>query len=212
VVLRLASGNGAQTQTLNCDPGTFQNEVRYGCQTPYQLNTAPPTCHAVTPADCVPVSPGDRTAIVAALNARFVTGGVCAPNNSNLITSGNSQQISANDKRVVPLIITSYGAFSNNPSGDVPVIRFATFYIAGWGNPNGTGASRTDSACTGTPPPGGTGNTPYPYPVLCTKKNQCGDSDIWGYFFKYIGQFGGSTGTQICDLTSLSPCVPVLTD
>jgi Flp pilus assembly protein TadG len=206
VLLRLASGNGAQTQTLNCGGGTFQNQVQYGCPDPYQINAAPPTCHAVTPPDCVPQGPGNKTAIVGALNARFVTAGVCAPNNSGLITSGNSSQLDPNDKRIVPLIITSYGAFSNNPSNPVPVIRFATFYIAGWGNPNGTGASKTDPACA--PPV----NTPYPNPTLCTKKGQCGDTDIWGYFFKYIGQFGGSTGTTICDLSSLSPCVPVMTD
>jgi hypothetical protein len=89
------------------------------------------------------------------------------------------------DPRVVPLMITDFSALGGSGTTDVPVTNFATFYVAGW----------TGSKCGANPPP--------PFDV---KKGA-----IWGHFVKYAEPDPNAETGATCNLTSVAPCVPVLT-
>jgi Putative Flp pilus-assembly TadE/G-like len=88
------------------------------------------------------------------------------------------------DPRIVKLMITDFSALDGSGSTEVPVTNFAAFYVAGW----------TGSKCGNNPPP--------PFAV---KKGA-----IWGHYVKYVDTLD-TGGTQVCNPTSITPCVPVLT-
>jgi hypothetical protein len=89
------------------------------------------------------------------------------------------------DRRIVQLMVTDFSALGGSGKTAVPVTNFATFYVMGWSGNNCGDA--------------------WPFPV----KEPAG-GNIWGYFIKYVDtqDDGGATP---CDLTSIDPCVPVLT-
>jgi hypothetical protein len=89
------------------------------------------------------------------------------------------------DPRVIPLMITDFSALGGSGTTDVPVTNFATFYVAGW----------TGSTCSDNPDP--------PFEV---KKGA-----IWGHFVKYAEPDPNAESGPTCDLTTVTPCVPVLT-
>jgi hypothetical protein len=89
------------------------------------------------------------------------------------------------DPRVIPLMITDFSAIGGSGTTDVPVTNFATFYVAGW----------TGSTCGKNEPP--------PFEV---KKGA-----IWGHFVKYAEPDPNAETGPTCDLTTVTPCVPVLT-
>jgi hypothetical protein len=93
---------------------------------------------------------------------------------------------SEDDPRVVILMVTDLSALSGSGSIDVPVLNFAAFYIGGW----------SDSACANnSPAPPGLG----------------GDEAIWGHFVFYARPNPQNASDEICDLTVVTPCVPVMT-
>ena len=89
------------------------------------------------------------------------------------------------DPRIVKLMITDFSALGGSGTTDVPVTNFAAFYVAGW----------TGSKCATNAPP--------PFEV---KKGA-----IWGHFVRYAAPDPDSAGSESCDPTALTPCIPVLT-
>ena len=82
-------------------------------------------------------------------------------------------------------MITDFSALGGSGTTDVPVTNFAAFYVAGW----------TGSKCATNAPP--------PFEV---KKGA-----IWGHFVRYAAPDPDSAGSESCDPTALTPCIPVLT-
>jgi hypothetical protein len=205
VLLRLADGTGSHTQSLNCDStNNFKVEMTNGCATPYQIDTAPPTCHAITPLDCVPQSTGQKTALQGALDAKFSPppGNTCAVNHWDGNPADVSPKNDPNDPRRVSLIIAQFGAFNGNggsPSTDVPVISFAYFYVVGWDSKS--------ASCTKTSATDPTYNTPYNTP-----DPNAGAGDMWGYFIQALVTIPGSGGQQDCPIGQLPACSPELTN
>jgi hypothetical protein len=88
------------------------------------------------------------------------------------------------DPRIVKLMITDFSALDGSGRVDAPVTNFAAFYVAGW----------TGSRCANPPPPFAVKN-----------------GAIWGFFVKYAAPDPGGAGTEKCDASSLTPCIPVMT-
>jgi hypothetical protein len=127
------------------------------------------------------------------MNARFAG---CPPNNWVAPPGGGLPTIQDGDPRLIPLIITSYGAFAKNGNANVPVLNFGAFYVTGWDQGNG------QVPCSVTGPPG---NQPFP-------GTGSGTGDVWGHFYKYVGNFPGSTtGDSTCDFSAFGLCTVQLT-
>ncbi len=91
------------------------------------------------------------------------------------------------DPRIVQLMVTDFSALGGSGSGTVPVTNFASFYVIGW----------SGSKCPGNDA------WPFAYP-------EPNGGNIWGYFVKYVNTLD-SGGTEVCDPSSVAPCVPVMT-
>ena len=89
------------------------------------------------------------------------------------------------ETRIVKLLITDFSALGGSGTTEVPVTNFAAFYVAGW----------TGSTCGSNPP--------APFAV---KKGA-----IWGHFIKYAAPDPTSTGTEVCERDTITPCIPVMT-
>lgn len=211
VTLRF-SGGGSQSQGLDCDPNIslFEDELALGCAPGYQPNKGTPcpsTPNALwstpnPPAwQCVASQTGQYVnKIPKGLNERILCPpieprtGACSdpskptacthPNNWSMFTTG----LPANDTRIVQLFVTQFGAFDGSGSSTVPILRFATFYVTGWGGSGGG----------------------FPNPCQGNGDDPATQGTIVGHFIKYIDTFATSTGTEVCDLSDTSPCKPVL--
>ena len=180
---------GSHTGAVQCGWGTgadaLRDAIQYGCKTPVQRNPGEACPGTLTPVDCLPVETGGKVGPTRqGMNARFEPNGVCQPNHW-----ADYPALDPGDPRIVPLIITLYGAFSGSGGGYVPVTDFAVFYVTGWDG--ATGCADNDPA-----PPG------------------AGNGTIWGHFITYAGDLGNSTGGSGCTFNNnqLSPCIAVLTD
>lgn len=211
VILRFASGSGSNSGALDCDAGAnLQTEIQYGCQTAYSLNTGQACTAANTPPYCVATQTGDATGqLSSGMNARFAG---CPVN--RWVTSGPGlPSVPDGDPRIIPLIITSFGAFGKSGTTRVPVLNFGAFYVTGW-----------DQGTAGTPPCSETGapaNELFPDcapkgPIDCSKPSnlrQAEKGDIWGHFITYVGSFGGSTtGGSTCNFAGFGLCTTALTE
>jgi hypothetical protein len=119
------------------------------------------------------------------MNARFG----CAPNNWDMYPD-----LPQNDVRIVPLILTDFGAFTGSggsPSQMVAVRRFANFYVTGWDG----GQSCAE-------------NEPYAF-------SGSAQGNIWGHFIRQIAppNFGRGDPNISCDFLGdeLDICIAVLT-
>ncbi|MDP8956137.1 MAG: pilus assembly protein TadG-related protein [Actinomycetota bacterium] len=127
VIMRVAGDSGSLNGAVNCDPNqTFRDEIAYGCQTQYQMNTGQACPNGTVPKNCVPVETGDRL-------GQFRQGmgdrlGSCPPNNWPTVASG--------DPRAVPVMIVPFGSFSGSGQQEVSVINFGHFYVVGWDQGN----------------------------------------------------------------------------
>jgi Flp pilus assembly protein TadG len=179
---------GSHTGAVDCGGGNLRDQIANGCTTRVQRNPGEACPNATVPVDCLREQPGQAVGQVRqGMNQRWVPNNVCPPNNWTA-ASGSLPNIPNGDTRVVPLIITLYGAFTGNGAHYVPVTDFGAFYVTGWdGAPN---------SCNGInqPAPPGAGN-----------------GTIWGHFIKYLGDFGSSTATAGCDYSALAPCITVMT-
>lgn len=195
VILRFASGAASNSGGLDCDTAyNSDHEFHYGCETPYTLNPGVPCTVANTPPYCIPVQTGNFTGqLRSGMNARFAG---CPPNNWVPPAGGGLPTIQDGDPRLIPLIITSYGAFAHNGNTRVPVQNFGGFYVTGWDQGNG----QVPCAETGAP-----ANQPFP-------GTGSSNGDIWGHFYKYVGSLPGNTqGGSTCDFSAFGLCTVQLT-
>jgi hypothetical protein len=178
--------NGSHTGAVDCGGKNLREEIQIGCTTPVQTNPGEACPNVTTPVNCLPIMTGTkRGQEFQGMNSRWAPNGSCVPNNWS-----SYPNIPQNDPRVVPLVITLYGAFAGSGSGYVPVMNFAAFYVTGW--------SKADNSCKGI-------NEAEPAAAS-------GDvADIWGHFITYVGDLGRSTGTTQCTFSGLTPCIPMLT-
>lgn len=211
VILRFASGNGSNSGALDCDVGVnLATEIQRGCTTAYSLNTGQACTAANTPPYCVASQTGDATGqLSSGMNARFAG----CPVNRWVPSGSGLPTIPDGDPRMIPLIITSFGAFGKSGTTRVPVLNFGAFYVTGW-----------DQGTAGTPPCSETGapaNELFPDcapkgPIDCSKAINLAKAekgDIWGHFMTYVGSFGGSTtGGSTCNFAGFSLCTTVLTE
>ena len=209
VILRFASGSGSNSGALDCDVGAnLQTEIQRGCQTAYSLNTGQACTAANTPPYCVATQTGDATGqLSSGMDARFAG---CPIN--RWVTSGPGlPNVPDGDPRIIPLIITSFGAFGKSGTTRVPVLNFGAFYVTGWDQgPTGP--------CSET---GAPGNELFPDcapkgPIDCSKPSnltKAEKGDVWGHFVTYVGSFGGeTTGGSTCNFAGFGLCTTVLTE
>jgi hypothetical protein len=208
------SGGGSQSQGLDCDTSItrFEEEIVYGCGNAYRPNqgTACPAQVADLwampnpPAwECVANQTGQYVnKIPKGLNRRILCppdqpappdctdpyrpSSCTHPNNWSMFETG----LPAGDTRIVQLFVTQYGSFDGSGGYTVPVTRFATFYVTGWGGSGGG----------------------FPNPCQGNGDDPAAQGTITGHFIKYIDTLGSSTGTDICNLAATDPCVPVLVE
>lgn len=188
------SGNGSQSQEIDCGGGNIAAELQNGCTNPYAKNTSPTlSCTpGPNPPQCVALQTGEAVGQVSkGLNNRFAdtAAGNCNgvfPNNTvNGVWNGQP------DPRIVQVFVTPFGSFSGSGNGLVPILKFATMYVAGW-----SGDPCLASNPGGTDPADPAGNS---------------KGDIWGYFINYINSLGTSVGGGKCVAGTFGTCVAVLT-
>jgi hypothetical protein len=203
IALRVATDN--QTQSLDCDTDrTLVQELALGCQPTYARNTSHACQHKnderalPQPWQCVAITSGNRPPQVAdGLNTRIL-GSANATSCSNPKIPGYGQNRwaqdfghwSDGDPRVIQLVITPFGSFSGTGTDDtVPVINFATFYVTGW-----------------------QGNGGHNNPCQGNGDDAAAPGFIVGHYISHIENSSqGNHGSDLCDFTSVTTCVAVLT-
>jgi len=104
----------------------------------------------------------------------------------------------ANDPRYVTLIITDYGAFAGQGSGQVPVKYFAGFYATGW-DVVGNVKSCLD-------------NDPHPWYGTGYRKS-LDNGDVWGHFVNIVVFSGaGKPNDELCNFDELGNCIATLVE
>ncbi|HET9673530.1 MAG TPA: pilus assembly protein TadG-related protein [Gaiellaceae bacterium] len=175
---------GSQNQSIDCDPNlsNLRDEIENGCGPAYKINTGL-ACPAYNALWGLP-EPWECV--------KTQTGGAVGQvehgMKDRILGGANSCTAPINwpnfepgDPRIVPLLITPFGSFSGSGNDIVPVIDFGVFYVVGW---------------NGDPCPGAH-SVPKGY--------------IAGHFIKYAAPNPHGAGDEICDPTSLTPCVAVMT-
>jgi hypothetical protein len=229
ISLRVFKGgkSAAQDQTVDCDAQAnlkLWEELHFGC-TPWYQTIQPPNplnCDAYPdtmqknwgpqPWHCVPVITGDRNAQIGkGLNLRIFNDpspgkSACSSGMVHWIKPGNetptdpkagfNEKQYPDDKRVLPLFVTPFGSFGGSGNANVPLIDFGYFYVTGYsGDP-----------CS---PANGDPNDDSTSPLL---SGGGGKAFVLGHFIKYFpidAQHHPSDNN--CDLTTITPCVGVLT-
>jgi hypothetical protein len=206
------TGNASQNQTINCDPAlsNLQSELQSGCAPTYKTQSSL-TCPfgnktalwaSPQPWTCAAIENGASVGqITHGLNQRIygsnnppasacgATGTLGSINWVRGVGFDQTNKNLANDKRVLPLFVTPLGSFQGSGSDVVPVIDFAYFYVTGY---NGD--------------PCEAANNPNQDPV----PNNRG-SYVRGHFIKFFPLDDLHTSGDSCDLTTITPCVGVLT-
>jgi putative Flp pilus-assembly TadE/G-like protein len=175
---------GSLNQSIDCDPDlpNLRDEIENGCGPTYAINSTL-ACPAYNALWGTP-QPWKC--------AKTQTGGAVGQvehgmkdrilGGSNSCTAPiNWPNFQLGDPRIVPLMITPFGSFSGTGNDIVPVIDFGVFYVVGW---------------NGDPCPGAH-SVPKGY--------------IAGHFIKYAAPNPHGAGDTVCDPTSLTPCVAVMT-
>jgi Flp pilus assembly protein TadG len=175
---------GSQNQSIDCDPAlaNLRDEIEGGCGPTYKINTTF-NCPAYNALWGMPM-PWECV--------KTQTGGAVGQvehgmqdrilGGANTCTAPiNWPNFEPGDPRIVPLIITPFGSFSGSGNDIIPVLDFGVFYVVGW---------------NGDPCPGAH-SVPKGY--------------IAGHFIKYAAPNPHGAGEEVCDPTSLTPCVAVLT-
>lgn len=199
-VLRLLFNqqNSSQNQSLVCDPTdrNLVDELTNGCKGDFRI-AEPNECDGVQhqtdlpqPWPCVEIKGGEQpNAVSQAMKARILGGQAsCTTQNANHWSS--FPNLPPNDIRIVPLFLTSFGAFEGSGKTTVPIVSFAEFYITGW-------------TTQGSGQPTGCNNDPVP---TDTKGGY-----LVGHFIKRVIPNSDGDNGQDCIPTDLSPCTAVLT-
>lgn len=203
--MRPLDGN-SQTHALDCDSAlsTLEDELALGCGT--QANSYPKAytinsgqaCSGYNnpgglpdPSPCAVTQTGQSASQIGkGLNRRVY--GDPKPNScpaAKVNHWSSFPNLPSGDPRLVYVLLTDYASFTGNGNEGFPVRRFAAFYITGWqGNPGFTNpcqGSGDDAAAVG---------------------------EVVGHFINYVQQVNdGGASDDLCDLSALSLCVPVLT-
>lgn len=209
--LRVA-GSGSQNQTLDCDPArNFVDEIAYGCQPPYKINTGTVCSAPTTPLSCVPVQTGTTANKPAqGFNVRFL----CAPSGNpggckgspgnwdgkpstcppaGAFGHNNWPGYPTGDPRLVSVFLVPFGTFESNGSQLVPIIDFGAFYVTGWAS-NGAGFA---NPCIGNGDQFAPGTS--------------GDNGVVsGHFVKKVDPNVTGSSTDTCDFNDIGQCVAVL--
>jgi hypothetical protein len=214
-VFTLHLSSSQNNQSIDCqDPGANTRDmIANGCQRAFRQWTAsdvdcaaPSTSYGsmTSPYPCAAKGPGTAEGQVGqGLQARITGGNTCPTQYRNHWTqypwTGNTS-LPLNDHRLVPVFITRFGGFSGagGAGSYVRVTGFALFYITGWHS----SGSNDDPCTTGAPGPGATVDD------TVTEKGA-----IVGHYVNLPDlQFTPNPSNNPCDLSTLSLCVPVLTD
>jgi hypothetical protein len=179
----------------------YRDNLASGCTGPFAINNSDPTCAAAntSPYDCLLVVGGVKTGpfgqgLAAAIATSPPRGKryYCS-NNWTDNNNGGVPVIPANDSRLIGVFVMPYGSTDTNgnpllTTGYVPIKSFAMFYVTGFAN---------DPCSSDAPQPASVKN---------------GQAWVVGHFIKYINPNDNpvNNGT-LCDLSSLSPCVAVMT-
>lgn len=184
ITLRVAGGS--LTQSIDCDPAvsTLRDEIKLGCGPGYIADDDAKPCPDY---NSLWNTPQPWYCV------KVQTGGAVGQVDQGLndriqlgrrsCTDDNAwPNYPTTDRRIVPLFLTPFGSFSGNGNTTVPVTGFGAFYITGY---------------SGDPCPNATPNV--------------GSGFMVGHFIKYVDQDPGSVPSQkFCDISSLTPCIPVL--
>jgi hypothetical protein len=211
------SGTASQNQTINCDPNlnNLQSEIETGCSPTYKTQTSltcpyankntlwaspqPWTCAAIgTGAAVGQIEHGFDQRIFGTQNpnrnacsahpVNWIKPANADPGATPPILPGFDETAHAGDRRVVALFVTPLGSFQGSGSDIVPVLDFGFFYVTGYkGDP-----------CEGVDP----NQDPVP--------NNRG-SYVRGHFIKFFPIDAKNTSDDNCDLTTITPCLGVLT-
>ena len=202
------SGSASQNHSLNCDKdvSTFRDEIQFGCS-PYFIKNPSLACPGGNannlwdiwyvngnPLPCVVIKTGATVGqLRQGLNLRIYGtqnpgSGMCATHPVNWVRNvGFDEVANPADPRVLPLIVTPLGSFTGTGGDQVPVIDFGYFYVTGY----------STDPCEGT-----ANQDPVP--------NNRG-SYVRGHFIKFFPIEDVVASDDKCDLTSITPCVAVLT-
>jgi hypothetical protein len=180
---------GSRNNSINCDPNlsNTRDEIEQGCGPEYRINTNPTvdcqtTPNTTEPWPCVALKPGISVGqINQGFDTRILKGQGCAAHPNNW---SQFPRFPLGDTRLLNVFVLPFGSLASSTSRKLPVVKFASLYVTGWGGSNCAG---NDSAPSGA---------------------------VVGHFIKYIttlNEYGGPL-TQTCDLSSLGNCVVVMTD
>lgn len=237
VSIQVNAGGTDPSQSLVCDgsrnttsDAVMQSLEINGCPTT-QISSSPTTCTTTTPPSCLaefngvdendtysPGSPSFDTGLL----ARFENG---APRNGTSCGSANGKPVSTdynyqlptlnqNDPRLITLFVVPNNSFQysqNNGVNMIPVVGYASFYVAGWDHDPCIYSNTPPTACPKT--------TAGPAPPVGTKCDPPSPGNtvgaVWGYFVKTVSPSStGVTGTAPCNPTgdaSTADCVAQLT-
>jgi Flp pilus assembly protein TadG len=217
-VFKSVAGNASQDQSVDCDPAiaNFKNEIAMGCAPLYKTQTDL-TCPFSTPSalwasaqpwTCVATEQGDKGGLLAAgLNLRIFGKQNPSPNSCvepNMVhwikpanappgtNPGFDETKYPDDKRVLPLFVTPLGTFSGSGQDVVPLIDFGYFYVTGYEGDPCQAPNRDPNADL---VPNGSGN----------------NAIVLGHFIKFFPLDDQHVSDDNCDLTTITPCVGVLT-
>jgi hypothetical protein len=182
------------------------------CET-YDTGDLPPASISNNPAPiCVAIETGDKIGpFRQGLRSRFETPD-CYENNwpedqppagrgpedDEAIKAFFRNHDFADDPRYVTLIITDYGAFSGQGSGQVPVKYFAGFYVTGW-DVDGQVKPCLD-------------NDPHPWYGDKYRKS-LDNGDVWGHFINLVVfSSSGKADDELCNFDEIGNCIAVLVE
>ena len=203
--MRPLDGN-SQTHALDCDSALskLEDELAFGCGS--QANSSPKgytinsgqACSSYNnpgalpdPSPCAVTQTGQSASQIGkGLNLRVY--GDTKPHScpaSGVNHWSSFPNLSSSDPRLVYVLLTDYGSFTGNGNEGFPVRNFAAFYITGW-----------------------QGNAGFDNPCQGHGDDAAATGEVVGHFINYVEQVNdGGAGDELCDLTALSLCAPVLT-
>jgi hypothetical protein len=218
--VRLSFGGNQEDGAIEC-PATnagakhLEELIAEGCPTVYETTSEPyPQACEVHPAPeppvCAKENPGEKlnNRLEQGMDDRINEGSSAKCVNPNHWVSPNkvSEVVSANDPRLINVIITDYGVLRNG-TGEVPVRAFASFYVTGWFGDPCTRKQLEKEA------PKNPGELKYTYdeePEVPGKKQE-GEGVLLGHFVKYVKDSPYAKGSGECHETTFGDCVAVLT-
>jgi hypothetical protein len=156
-------------------------------------------------ANSCPQSPADSTGFVKGRNywdygnnSVALGGGV---NGYGFKEGAHDTHFNQNDPRIVTIFIAPTEAFAGNGQNTYPIAGFVEVYVTGFGRINGNGINVDDPCFDSSPPTD-----------LDSGGNTSGYA-MWGHFIKYKVPGASATPSgQICNVSSLQPCVATLVE